>query len=398
MERLAVRHSHPAWVVRALRQALLADGRPADELEALLEADNAAPAVTLCARPGLADVEQVLAAVPGAARGRWAATAVRMAGGDPATVPGLADGRVAVQDEGSQLVALALAAVPLAGADGPWLDLCAGPGGKAALLGALAADARRGAGGQRAPAAPGRAGATGRPGPRRARSRSGSATVGRSVRLEPGRYDRVLLDAPCTGLGALRRRPESRWRRRPGDVPVLGELQRELLDAALDATAPGGVVAYVTCSPHVAETRLVVADVISGRDDVELLDATEALRAVAPELELGPGPHAQLWPHLHGTDAMHLTLLRRLPTAGCGRVVTGPRVPVRHTGAMDVLISPSILSADFANLAAELARISRRRHGARRRHGRALRAQPDPRPAGGRAARRRCPRCRSTCT
>ncbi len=97
-------------------------------------------------------------------------------------------------------------------------------------------------------------------------------------------------------------------------MPVLGELQRALLEAALEATAPGGVVGYVTCSPHVAETRLVVADVISGRDDVELLDATQALRTVAPELELGPGPHAQLWPHVHGTDAMHLTLLRRLPT------------------------------------------------------------------------------------
>jgi 16S rRNA (cytosine967-C5)-methyltransferase len=312
VEQLAIRHSHPAWVVRALRQALLADGRPADELEALLEADNAAPAVTLCVRPGLADVQEVLTAVPGATRGRWAATAVRMAGGDPASVPGLAAGRVGVQDEGSQLVALALAAFPLAGQDGPWLDLCAGPGGKAGLLGALAAE--RGVALVANELQPHRADLV-----RRAvQSLAGTVEVrvadGRQIgTVEPGRYMRVLLDAPCTGLGALRRRPESRWRRRPGDVPVLGELQRSLLQAALDATAPGGVVGYVTCSPHVAETRLVVADVISARDDVELLDAAQALRAVAPELELGPGPHAQLWPHVHGTDAMHLTLLRRLP-------------------------------------------------------------------------------------
>ena len=140
---------------------------------------------------------------------------------------------------------------------------------------------------------------------------------GREVgRTEPGRYARVLVDAPCTGLGALRRRPESRWRRRPADVPALGDLQRSLLEAALDATAPGGVVGYVTCSPHVAETRVVVADVLAGREDVELLDAPAALRAVAPDLPLGPGPHAQLWPHVHGTDAMHLSLVRRRPGAG----------------------------------------------------------------------------------
>jgi 16S rRNA (cytosine967-C5)-methyltransferase len=137
---------------------------------------------------------------------------------------------------------------------------------------------------------------------------------------EPGAYDRVLVDAPCTGLGALRRRPEARWRRTPGDLPTLTSLQRELLGSALDAVRPGGVVAYVTCSPHLAETRFVVDDVLRRRDDAERLDAREVLRsAVVPgaELDLGAddgGAHGldvQLWPHVHGTDAMHLTLLRR---------------------------------------------------------------------------------------
>src|SRR5690606_37551130 len=118
--------------------------------------------------------------------------------------------------------------------------------------------------------------------------------------------------APCTGLGALRRRPESRWRREPSDVPALARLQRELLAAALDATRPGGLVAYVTCSPHLAETRLVVDDVLAGRSDVERADAASAVRSVALEKpELVPGTDVQLWPHVHGTDAMHLTLLRR---------------------------------------------------------------------------------------
>ncbi|MCV2394604.1 RsmB/NOP family class I SAM-dependent RNA methyltransferase [Actinotalea sp. M2MS4P-6] len=311
VERLAVLHSHPAWVVRGLRQALLADSRPAEDLPALLEADNAAPVVTLVVRPGLADRDAVLAALPGAEPGRWAPTAIRLAGGDPRDAPGMRDGYVAVQDEGSQLVTLALARVPLEGGlgDTEWLDLCAGPGGKSGLLGALAA--QRGATLVANEVQPHRADLV-RATVRALPNVEVHVGDGRGLgAAEPGRFARVLVDAPCTGLGALRRRPESRWRRTPSDLGFLGGLQRELLASALDAVAPGGVVGYVTCSPHVAETRLVVEDVVKRRDDVTLLDATEALRAVAGGLDLGPGPHAQLWPHVHGTDAMHLTLLRR---------------------------------------------------------------------------------------
>ena len=129
--------------------------------------------------------------------------------------------------------------------------------------------------------------------------------------LEPGRFDRVLVDAPCTGLGALRRRPESRWRRRPADLATLGPLQRELLSSAIDAVRPGGVVAYVTCSPHVAETHLVVEDVVRSRSDVEMLDARSVMLEVSPELGLAERTDVQLWPHVHGTDAMFLALVRR---------------------------------------------------------------------------------------
>jgi 16S rRNA (cytosine967-C5)-methyltransferase len=119
----------------------------------------------------------------------------------------------------------------------------------------------------------------------------------------------VLLDAPCTGLGALRRRPELRWRRKPGDLPRLAELQRAMLAASIDAVRPGGVVLYATCSPHIAETRVVVADVVASRGDVTAEDARPLFPGVP---ELGPGPHVQLWPHRHGTDAMFAALLRRL--------------------------------------------------------------------------------------
>jgi 16S rRNA (cytosine967-C5)-methyltransferase len=118
------------------------------------------------------------------------------------------------------------------------------------------------------------------------------------------------VDAPCTGLGSLRRRPESRWRRRPSDLPPLTQLQRQLLTAAIRSVRPGGVVAYVTCSPHTVETHVTVTE--SARrapDTVELEDARALLPAGMPGL--GPGPTVQLWPHRHGTDAMFLALLRR---------------------------------------------------------------------------------------
>jgi 16S rRNA (cytosine967-C5)-methyltransferase len=131
----------------------------------------------------------------------------------------------------------------------------------------------------------------------------------------PASFDRVLADVPCTGLGALRRRPEARWRRTPADIGALAGLQRALLRSALDSVRPGGVVAYVTCSPHLAETRDVIADVLPDWPDVTVLDAPAVLAEV-PELDVWyqrgtSGRYAQFWPHVHGTDAIFLALLRR---------------------------------------------------------------------------------------
>jgi 16S rRNA (cytosine967-C5)-methyltransferase len=131
---------------------------------------------------------------------------------------------------------------------------------------------------------------------------------GREAPLPDAAFDRVLVDAPCTGLGALRRRPEARWRRRPEDVSALAKLQRELLTAALRHVRPGGVVAYVTCSPHLTETIGVLTGVVRKHPGVEQLDAREFLPGVP---DLGAGPTVQLWPHRQGTDAMFLSLLRR---------------------------------------------------------------------------------------
>ena len=111
------------------------------------------------------------------------------------------------------------------------------------------------------------------------------------------------------------RRPESRWRRSPKDIGDLGPLQRDLLKSALDAVKPGGVVAYVTCSPHPAETTAVVTDVLAKRGDLELLDAGQALDHVSLTGSLGAGHEltAQLWPHVHQTDAMFMAIIRKKP-------------------------------------------------------------------------------------
>ncbi|QXJ25336.1 rRNA cytosine-C5-methyltransferase [Actinomadura graeca] len=300
--RLSIAHSHPKWIVSALRDAL---GPDRDEIDALLAADNARPRVTLVARPGRATVDELYEA--GAEPSPYSPYAALLPEGDPAGIAAIREGRAAVQDEASQLVALALAETPLDGPDARWADLCAGPGGKAGLLSALATG--RGARLLAADVQPHRAGLVARA----VDDRAGVVVAdGTAPAWRPGAFDRVMVDAPCTGLGALRRRPEARWRRGPEAVAELGPLQRGLLAAALDSVRPGGVVAYVTCSPHLAETRVVVDDVLRARQDVESLDSPAVLTSAVPGLTgLGDGPHAQFWPHRHGTDAMFLALLRR---------------------------------------------------------------------------------------
>jgi 16S rRNA (cytosine967-C5)-methyltransferase len=306
---LAERSSHPAWIVDALARAL---DRPG-ELEDLLRADNDRPAVTLVARPGLATRDELLT-IPGAEPLAVSPYALTLSGGDPGQIPAVREGRAGVQDAGSQLVALALARAEVEDADRRWLDLCAGPGGKAALLAALAAttgarllaDERQ---------------------PHRARLVAQAARAcpdgllgvvagdGTRPAWLPGSFDRVLVDAPCTGLGALRRRPESRWRRSPSDLVELVPLQAALLESALDSTRPGGVVVYATCSPVVEETAGVVGGVLAGRDDVRI----EPVAPLLPEVTDAESAHLagaiQLWPHRHGTDAMFVALLRKAGAA-----------------------------------------------------------------------------------
>ncbi len=305
----AVRHSHPVWIARALGAALAADGR-ADELDALLTVDSLAPRVSLVRLPGVAETT-----IPqGYEPTEYSPLGMYAPPGDPSALSLVG---VRVQDQGSQLAALALSrALPVEPGQ-KWLDACAGPGGKAAVLlaegagrvqfdwnevaphrAALVRDTLRGI----------------------LLPHHGTQLDARALMSEhPGHWDRILVDAPCSGLGAIRRRPESRWRKSPADLPGLTALQAELIDAALTGLAPGGVLAYVTCSPHLAETQRQVESALRRHPGVRLLDTAAVISAISPGIPLGSQrAGVQLWPHIHHSDAMFISLMTYEPEVSQG--------------------------------------------------------------------------------
>lgn len=300
LECIAFEHSHPAWIARSFATALGVDADD-QELANALEADSERPIVHLVARPGEISAEE-LALITGGDTGKYSPYAVYLPEGNPGELQPVRDGLAAVQDEGSQLIARALVQAEVADDQGRWLDLCAGPGGKAAFIGSLAAI--DGACVDAIEVAPHRAelvekATKGLP----VHVRTGDATA---IALETG-YDRVLVDAPCSGLGSLRRRPEARWTKRESDIASLTQLQLNLLNTAIAATKPGGVIVYSTCSPDIRETRGIV-DAALASGTVEECDAHPL---VAPMDNVGEHNSVQMWPHRHGTDAMFFAVLRK---------------------------------------------------------------------------------------
>ena len=298
LPRWEVEFSHPVWIIRSLLDALDKQ-RARDEIEALLQRNNEPAPVTLVARPTRISARELTIAT-GGETGRWSPWAVRVAG-DPGRFAAVRDHRAAVQDEGSQLMALAVSRLDTP--PGDWLDLCAGPGGKTADLAGPAAS--MGATLTAVEQHPHRADLI-------RQTVAGGPPVdvrtGDALEVGPQRYSRILLDAPCTGLGALRRRPELRWRRTPADLPQLRASQLALLARAVDLLVPGGCLAYVTCSPHVAETHDIVSAVRRRHPDLQQVPAAHLLPEVA---DCAVGDFVQLWPHRHDTDAMFLAVLRR---------------------------------------------------------------------------------------
>lgn len=392
-KRLAVRASHPEWIVEELRKSyekagydwekirktrekselgqvsadssgksvaggsvadetVAADPISADPIAAMLEADNAAPSVTLCARPGLAEPDEILENMPKNAlceRGKYSPYALKVKKGGVNAIEAVKKGLAGVEDEGSQIAALALVNAPVevlvnVPVNAPvevsekaagisikaakieasesskalkisekWLDMCAGPGGKTALLGACAAQRNATL-------------TANEPSEHRAKlvrencSALPAGTLekvyerdGRELgRMFPETFDRILVDAPCSGLGSLRRRAEARWRKNRSDIKQLAEIQRELLLSAAGAVRKGGVIAYVTCSPALAETREIVDYALSERSDLQRLDAAAVIRGFAPDIPLpDSGGDVQLFEHIHDTDQMFVALLRK---------------------------------------------------------------------------------------
>ncbi len=290
---------HPDWIVEAYQDLL-----PNDQVDAALAADNMAPEPTLVVRPGLSTRDELM--TRGGTPTQWSPWGVTR-GGNPAQLAQVRDGRAGVQDEGSQLVCLAATRADLPHGLA-WLDLCAGPGGKSALLRGLAPE--HGAFLVASESQPHRAHLVAQALRRYpARGHIAISADGTRPAWDQAGFGLVMADVPCSGLGALRRRPDARWRKDLSDVEQLGSLQAALLSSALDACAPGGLVAYVTCSPHRSETADIVATA-AGR--CEILDAPALLPEVPDARSASDPRFLQLWPHRHHTDAMFLALLRRI--------------------------------------------------------------------------------------
>jgi 16S rRNA (cytosine967-C5)-methyltransferase len=304
-EALSIKYSHPVWIVQAFKAALASRGME-NELENLLGSNNLAPRVSLVALPGFSSPKDF-----GSEESDSNPSPIGVAiTGNPGALELVQKGFARVQDQGSQLVTLALVAATVETKDSSWLDVCAGPGGKAALLAALSFSSganlianevskHRAELVSKSLAPLGKFDVT--------------TSDGREFGDKAKRFSRILLDAPCTGLGALRRRPESRWRRTTEDLVDLVKLQSELISSAWNALEPGGVLAYVTCSPHLSETTAQVAWAQGKfKDQFELVNANTVLNGISPSLGLNENLFtAQLWPHSHGTDAMFLALMRK---------------------------------------------------------------------------------------
>lgn len=306
MDDLSTKYSHPDWIVRSLSEKLGDSSR----LESLLQAHNKPVAPHLVAWPGKSTVEELIeeGAEP-ISYSRFGAKATKM----PGSYTAVHERRAGVQDFGSQLISELFFNTAGESEYLSWLDMCAGPGGKSALLHALLKENR-----------PKDHFTANEPTPHRAElvkhvvpPEKVISFLGQDLPKLGTTYDRILVDAPCSGLGALRRRPESRWRKTPQDLNGLITLQRELLDSAVKILRSGGLIAYVTCSPHRSETNAQVLDFLNRHISFTLEKANTYIPTAAESLDvLESDGSLQMWSDLHGTDSMYLALLRDTKAVG----------------------------------------------------------------------------------
>lgn len=298
---LSVLYSHPEWIVSALKEQV----KTAERLEALLLAHNTPVAPHLVAWPGKSTREELLDEGGEAITGNaYAVRASKM----PGSYTAVHERRAGVQDLGSQLISEIFFNTHQSSEYLNWLDMCAGPGGKAAMLYNLLHDFRIKDNFTANEPTPHRAELVSHVVP--------PANVisfrGEDLPSEGVMYDRIIIDAPCSGLGALRRRPESRWRREPSDLKELVSIQRDLLDAGVKMLNPQGLIAFVTCSPHRSETGAQVADFLFRHKDFTLTSLEPFIPESARNMEfLQADGTIQMWSDLHGTDSMFMALFSR---------------------------------------------------------------------------------------
>jgi len=287
---LAACYSHPSWLAeRYLARFGL------EEARALLSANNAQPPLTArtntlrTTRAELA--EHLKAEGVGATPTRFSPEGLTLIGaGEPGRLKSLAEGLFQLQDEAAQLVSHLVAPLP----GERVLDACAGLGTKTVHLAQL----MEGRGEVVALDADGRK-------LERLVEAAMIAGVGEMVKVrvhdatrpfEGEQLDRVLLDAPCSGTGVIRRRVDLRWRKRPEDIARLAELQLAMLEAASRSVAKGGVIVYAACSLEPEEGEELIPRFLARHPDFSLEDAALSLGPMSP----GPGPYLRTFPHLLG--------------------------------------------------------------------------------------------------
>ena len=292
--RLAIEYSHPEWIVSAYLDLL----KDVDLVEAELRSNNTPAKPTLVSWPGASTQEELVEL--GAIATEFSPYGARFDGA-PGSLELVRHRKAGVQDEGSQLVADIFARVSSDAAI--TLDLCAGPGGKAALLSHICEVSGRDF----------VANEISEPRAKLVKNVIGKFGVitgdGRDIASHGRTFDAILADVPCTGLGALRRRPEVRWRRSLKDLGPLLQLQMELSEAAIAVLNPGGFFGYATCSPHFAETSGQVRQILNKHPELSLIDITSALPVGLNEATREGS--LSLWGHRHNTDSMFLAIFQK---------------------------------------------------------------------------------------
>jgi len=292
--RLSIQYSHPEWIVSAYFDLL----KDYQRVEEELTANNVPATPTLVSWPGSSTQAELVH--QGAVATRFSPYGAKFEGA-PGTLELIRHRKAGVQDEGSQLVASTFALATQSAKS--VLDLCAGPGGKAAIISHICSVEGRDFVANEVSEARAKL----------VKNVIGKFPVwvgdGREISSHGMTFDAIIADVPCTGLGALRRRPEVRWRRTVQDLRALTELQLELANSAISNLSDEGIFGYATCSPHFAETFGQVKMILKTHPELELIDIAPYLPS---NLEGAVRDKCMaLWTSVHDTDSMFLALFKK---------------------------------------------------------------------------------------